>query len=250
VTAPVRLASLAATLAIALVPVAAHAARRARPLFEPTDVELEKAGTAELDLSFGFVEGGEAGRVVMPDFELDLGLLPHLELDLDGAFAIEGPPSGGFSFDHTAPDSLWLALKGGFDSVGLQVGPKLPTAPGTHGLGVEAVALGALRAGPLELALNLGGFREPRPSSGPASSGLEAGLDLDVDVTQVWSLTGELAAVRFFTAEPTQLSATAGVTWSAGEHLELSIVGLVGVGGNADRYGILLGVSPKVRLWR
>ena len=43
-----------------LLPVAAHGAgRRARPLFEPTDVELEKAGVAELDLQFGFVEGNQ-----------------------------------------------------------------------------------------------------------------------------------------------------------------------------------------------
>src|SRR5438874_2186170 len=103
-----------------LLPVAAHGAgRRARPLFEPTDVELEKAGVAELDLQFGFVEGNQAGRVVLPDFELDLGLFPHLELDADGAFAIEGPPNASFTFDHTAPDSLWLSLKAGFDSVGL-----------------------------------------------------------------------------------------------------------------------------------
>ena len=240
---------LLAFLAMVLAPARAQAAgRRARPLFEPTDVELENAGTAELDLTFGFVQGNQAGRVVMPDFELDLGLWRHLELDVDGAFAMEGPMSGPFSFDHTAPDSLWLSLKAGFDSVGVQVGPKLPVAPGTHGLGVEGVALAALRAGPMTLAFNGGGFLEPRPDSGPAPSGLEAGLDLDLDFTERWGMTGELGGVRFFTSDPTQLFLTAGVTFSPTPMLELSLVGLYGLHGG-DRYGALVGVSPKVRLW-
>jgi hypothetical protein len=241
--------ALALAAVLMTLPAAAQAARRTRPLFEPTDVELEKSGVAELDMSFGFVKGSEAQRLVMPDFELDLGLLPHLELDLDGAFAYEGAPGAPFTFDHTSPDSLWLALKGGFDSVGLQVGPKLPVAPGTHGLGFEVVALGALRVGPMQLALNLGGFLEPRPEMGATPRGLEGGLDLNVDLTEIWALTGELAAVRFFNGDSTQYSATAGITWSSGERLELSIVGLVGAGGAADRYGIMFGVSPKVRLW-
>jgi hypothetical protein len=237
-------------LLVALLPLPAQAARRARPLFEPTDVELEKAGTAELDLSFGFVEGSQAGRVVMPDFELDLGIARHLELDVDGAFALEGPATGPFRFDHSAPDSLWLSLKAGFDSVGVQVGPKLPVAPGTHGLGVEGVALGAIKVGPAVVALNLGAFLEPHPDSGPAPSGLEGGLDLDLDFTEVWGMTGELGGVRFFTSDPTQLFLTAGVTFSPSDSLELSIVGLRGLLGGADRYGIMFGVSPKIRLWR
>ncbi|HXU83688.1 MAG TPA: hypothetical protein VN914_19980, partial [Polyangia bacterium] len=145
-------------------------------------------------------------------------------------------------------DSLWLALKAGFDWFGVQVGPKLPVAPGTHGLGVEGVALAAFRSGPLEIALNLGAFREPPPDTGPAPSGLESGLDLALDLTPAWSVTGELGAVRFWSADPTQLVATAGITWAASEHLELSVVGLAGLRG-ADRYGLLVGLSPKVRLW-
>jgi hypothetical protein len=243
-----RPAPLAAALMMVLVP-AAQAARRPRPFFEPTDVELERSGVAELDLSFGYVRGSEAGRVVVPDFELDLGLLPHLELDLDGAYAIEGPSTGPFSFDHVAPDSLWLALKTGFDSVGLQVGPKFPTAPGTHGLGVEALALAAVRVGALGLALNVGGFREPSSDAGTTPRGLEGGLDLQLDLTEAWSLTGELSAVGFFNDDPTQLGFTTGITWSPSDRLDLSIVAAAGLSGHADRYGLLLGVSPKLRLW-
>src|SRR5437868_15205334 len=82
-------------------------ARATRPLFEPTDLELEDAGVTEIDLQMGAVRSPGPWRVVVPDFELDLGILPWLELDLDGAYAIEGPTTGPFSFDHAAPDSLW-----------------------------------------------------------------------------------------------------------------------------------------------
>jgi hypothetical protein len=242
------LISLAAALLMTAAPAVARAARRTRPLFEPTDVELELPGVAELDMSFGFVKGSEAQRLVIPDFELDLGLIPHVELDLDGAFAYESLPDAPFTFDHTSPDSLWLALKVGSGPLGLQMGPKLPVAPGTHGVGVELVALAAVNVGPMRVALNLGGFLEPQPASGATPRGLESGLDMELAFTAVWSLIGELAAVRFFNGESTQYSATAGVQWS-NDHLQLSIVGQAGAGGAADRYGIMFGVSPKVRLW-
>jgi hypothetical protein len=240
---------LAAALVMVLVP-AAQAARRTRPLFEPTDVELEKGGTAELDLSFGFVKGNEAQRAVLPDFELDLGLFPHVELDVDGAFAIEGQPGAAFSFDHTAPDSLWLALKTGVGWAGLQAGPKLPVAPGTHGLGFEIVGLGSANVGPMRMALNLGGFVEPPFQSNATPYGWEGGFDIALVVTEDWSLTGELATVQFLSSDSPQYSATAGVTWSPNEHVDLSIVTLFGAGGAADRYGLMLGVSPKVALWK
>jgi hypothetical protein len=244
----VRPVPLAAALVLVLAP-AAQAARRTRPLFEPTDVELEKGGIAELDLSFGFVKGSEAQRAVLPDFELDLGLLPHLELDLDGAFAIEGAPGAPFSFNHASPDSLWLALKTGYKWAGLQVGPKLPVAPGTHGVGVEAVALGAVRVGPIQMTLNLGLFHEPPSDQGSTPRGWEGGFDIVLDVTDDWSLTGELATVQFSSNESPQYSATAGVTWSVNDHLDVSLVSLFGAGGAADRYGLMLGVSPKLRFW-
>src|SRR3954468_1791496 len=86
----------------------AHApARRVRPLFEPTDLELEDSGTVEADLQLGVVRGEEASRLVFPDLELDVGVTRDLEIDLDGAYAIEAAPGGSFSFDRAAPDSLW-----------------------------------------------------------------------------------------------------------------------------------------------
>jgi hypothetical protein len=79
-----------ACLAVAVLGPTPAWARPARPLFEPTDLEMEEAGVTEVDLQLGAVRGppGSPWRAVLPDFELDLGLLPNLELDLDGAYAI------------------------------------------------------------------------------------------------------------------------------------------------------------------
>jgi hypothetical protein len=238
-------------------------ARGTRPLFEPTDLELEDTGVVELDVQVGAVRSQGPWRAVVPDFELDLGLLPWLELDLDGAYAIEGPSVGPFSFDHAAPDSLWPSAKVGFYdahdrgtgralAVGMQVGPKLPVASGAHGLGVESLLLigGAIRQ--FHVVLNAGGFVEPAPDASSARpKGIEVGLDLQegLDAAQHFSLTGELSAVRFVSSDPNQLLATAGVTWSALDSLDLSMTGLWGFLSGNDRYGVLLGVSPKVHLF-
>src|SRR5262245_21127302 len=95
-----------------------NAAARRRPLFEPTDLELEDVGMLEVDLQFGVIRGRDPWRLALPDFEVDVGLAPGVEIDVDGAYAIEGPDDGGFSFTHPAPDNLWTAAKLGlYDQV-------------------------------------------------------------------------------------------------------------------------------------
>lgn len=127
----------------------AHAGKH--PRFEPTDLELEDPGTAEIDLQLGVVRGQDLWRVMMPDFELDLGVLSNVELDLDGAYAIEDGA-------HQLPDNLWLSVKLGLAdwhdavaqhawAIGVQAGPKLPIAPDNHGVGVEGLALVGYTAG-------------------------------------------------------------------------------------------------------
>jgi len=237
--------------------------RAIRPLFEPSDLELEDPGVTELDLQMGGIRSQGPWRVVVPDFELDFGLLPWLELDLDGAYAIEGPSTGPFSFDHAAPDSLWPSVKLGLyddhdeqskrsGALGAQVGPKVPVAAGSHGVGVEALLLLGYMYGHLHTVLNAGGFVDPAPD--PTSGrpiGIELGLDLDLDLDDIdrFSLTGEFSGVAFVSDDPGQLLATAGFTWSVTKSLDLSIVGLWGFLAGSDRYGALLGVSPKFRLF-
>jgi hypothetical protein len=237
-------------------------ARPARPRFEPTDLELERSGVLEIDLQAGYVQGVAAGRVLMPDFELDLGLTSSVELDIDGAYAVEGRSRAPFSLDHPAPDSLWPAAKVGLFSLdgqaiglglGVQLGPKLPVASGSHGVGGEGLLLLGLHQGRAHLVLDLGGFVDPSPSPGdPRPRGLEGGVDLDVDLDPDghFSLEGELGGVRFLSADPHQLTATLGLAWSPRESLEVSLTALAGLARGSDRYGLLLGFSPKVALWR
>ncbi len=242
------------------------ASGKVRPFFEPTDLELEVPGTVEVDTQFGLVRSQGPFRLVMPDFEVDLGILNNLELDVDGAYAIEGPAQGPFRLDHAAPDSLWTSLKVGLLDVrgarddwaiafGTQLGPKLPVATGTHGLGVEGLLLLGLNLPPrgTHLALNLGAFRDPRVD--PVIQhplGIEAGLDIDQDLDSegTFSLTGELSGVHFLSDDPAELMVTAGGAYAPREWLELSLTGMLGFLSGNDRYGVLLGVSPKFAAWK
>ena len=161
-------------------------------------------------------------RFVIPDFELDFGILPNLELDLDGAYSIEGPASGSFSFDHGVPYSLWPSVKVGLyndhddqtnraRAVGIQVGPRIPIASGAHGIGFESlVVFGGSRRG-LNVAVNLGAFVEPPAdavSRSPWASSRGSTCELTLDSQNRFQLTGELATAYFFTADPRQLHAT------------------------------------------
>jgi hypothetical protein len=257
------LVALAAVSVVLLATSPAFARRGVRPLFEPTDLELEKTGTMDIDVQTGVIRSQGPARVVIPDFELDFGILRNLELDIDGAYAIEGPATGPFSFDHAAPDSLWVGAKiGVFDwtdddsksswALGLQIGPKLPTASGSHGVGGEALVLIGHAFYKTHLVLNAGAFADPFPD--PTSKrpiGLELGLDLDQDLDNSgrFSLTGELSGVRFVSGDAPQLLATTGLQFSATENLDLSLVVLVGFLEGSDRYGALIGVSPKIRFF-
>lgn len=239
-------------------------ARTARRIFEPTDLELEDPGIAELDVQLGLVRGRDPYRLSVPDFELDLGVSRRVELEIDGAVGIEGPENGDFAFSRMVPDNLWTAVKvgvldlrdavsGNTWAVGFQLGPKLPTARGSSGLGGEALLLGAFRAGPTLIALSAGGLIDPRTDEGPHRPiGFEGGIDFgrQVDSDGRWTLTAEVGGVRFTSKDAHQLTVTAGVAWAPGDLIEFSVVGLAGALEGSDRYGILVGVSPKVRLWR
>src|SRR5262249_53678245 len=154
---------------------------------------MEKPGWLDIDLQFGPVRA-DAWRLVVPDVELDLGLLPQVELDIDGAYAIESPEGGGFSLDRSAPDNLWIAAKLGLLgwqddadkasawALGLQLGPKLPVARDAHGIGYETLFLaGRTWGGDSHLVFNLGGLIDPGGAiGGQRPIGLEGGLDADL----------------------------------------------------------------------
>jgi hypothetical protein len=237
-------------------------ARRVRPLFEPTDIEIEDAGTLAGEFQFGVARADDAGRLVVPDFELDLALCSFLELDVDGAYAIAGSGQVPFSFKHPAPDSLWVALKGGFldlrddehhaaFALGAQVGPKLPV-PTTHGVGVEGLLLIGTALDRLHLVWNAGAFYDSGVNGTPGRPrGLEFGVDeeLELDQAKHFELIASASYVRFLSADDDQLLLTGGFSWSPVDALELSLVVLAGILSGGDRYGVLLGISPKFRLF-
>jgi hypothetical protein len=237
-------------------------ARRVRPMFEPTDIALEEPGTLALELQLGVARADDAGRLVIPDFELDLALWSFLELDIDGAYAIAGSQARPFAFSHAAPDTLWVAVKSGLLdlhddaddralALGAQLGPKLPM-PTTHGVGFEGLVLVGTALGPLHLVWNAGGFID---SAVVGTAGRPVGIELGVDAELGLSANGSTkliasaSYVHFLSADSDQLLFTAGVSWAPVEALELSLLALVGVLSGGDRYGLLLGVSPKIRLF-
>ncbi|HWA77568.1 MAG TPA: hypothetical protein VG937_34765 [Polyangiaceae bacterium] len=255
--------SLRFACAAILFATSALARRGVRPLFEPTDLELEDPGSAELDLQLGVIRSPGPFRLVIPDFELDLGLLKNLELDVDGAYAIEGPAEGPFSLDHAAPDNLWPSLKLGLVAwsnhdesrifaLGTQLGPKLPMASEAHGVGVEGLALLGLSLPKTHFVLSSGAFVDPAPDAASTRLvGLEAGLDFarELDDRARYSLTGEVSGVHFTSGAPDQLLGTVGASVAPSDAIELSVVALGGLLAGSDRYGFLLGVSPHFRVW-
>jgi hypothetical protein len=261
-----RTARVRATLRLACATIFSLAASRAhaapvRRVFEPTDIELEEPGVMEIDMQYGVVRGADADRVSIPDFEIDLGLTRSVELDLDGEAAVTRRRGRGFGVERWAPDNLWTSLKIGLLdyvdaehdvawAVGVQLGPSLPAARGNIGVGGEGVGLLGVRWHATQAVLNLGGFVDPAPGPGAERPrAVEGGLDLSQPIAGPWSLTGELGAVGYTSRDPDELTTTAGVAWSPSDALELSIVGLHGWLPGGDQWAVLLGVSPKFRLW-
>jgi hypothetical protein len=242
-------------------PKVGHAQRR-RPIFEPTDLEMETPGTAEIDVQFGAYQS-DVARLVVPDVEIDLGLFPHVEIDVDGAYTLEGPDDGRFTFTHPAPDNIWVAAKLGlWDSreqgetsawaLGAQLGPKFPVAHDLHGLGYEGLLLMGRVWDDSHFVANIGALVDPGAEiSRHRTVGIEGGLDGEFDLGR-WhlSVTGELGGVRYFSSDPNDLHATAGFNWGVNDDLDISLVGLVGFLPGGDHEGVLLGISPKLKLWQ
>jgi hypothetical protein len=256
---PLAASICAALVASPLVARAEHVAHR----FEPTDMDMQPPGMLQFDLQGGLVKGPKAPRLVVPDFEVNFGLAHNVELDIDGAVGFEAPADGSFRFEHVTLDNLWFSSKLGLFSwhddakksswaLGLQLGPKVPLADSARGAGFESVLLLGRNIRRVHLVFNAGGLVDPGVEvSRKRPIGLEAGIDLNLDLNDedTFSILGELGGILYFSGDPNQAAATAGLQWSPSEYLDLSIVGLVGFASGSDRYGVLLGVSPKVRLF-
>lgn len=132
------------------------------------------------------------------------------------------------------------------------MGPKLPLARGNQGVGVEGLLLLAWRIRQTQLVLNLGGLLDPAPDPHtPRPTAFEGGVDIarPLDAAGRWTLAGELSGVRYFSPDDDQLNVTLGVTWSPTDTLDVSVTALGGPLSGGDRWGVLVGFSPKTRLW-
>jgi hypothetical protein len=249
----------AALLAVVLIATsAAHAAPR-RHHFEPDDLELEQPGTLDFDLQLGPMLGSSASgnHLLMPDFEIGLGLTRNVELDVSGTFTLDRENGQ----RHVSGDALWIATKLGlFDSrdaqgnawaFGLELGPRLPTLD-AGGIGYGALGLLGFTHRGLALALNAGGMIDPGASlSQEHPSSLVLGLDLNAALDQEgrWSVQSELGVAHYLSSDPDELSFTLGATYAVSRRLDVSLTALGGFLPNTDHAGLLLGVSPQVGLW-
>jgi hypothetical protein len=260
-TGAARRGPLAVLAIVALLVVAAPArAQRPRLRFEPTDLRLQPVGVAEVDVQGGFVTGADGQRVVMPDVEASVGISSHVELALDGTFGLDHLSKPRFL------DNTLLAVRiGMFDepdapgsssswSGGVQAGPRLPTLPQAHGLGMEALAIVGRTAHGMHLFAQVGSIIDPsEPVEGYGSRihpyALEAGLDLDLDLDDddTWSLNAELGSITYFSPHRDQLHLAGGPAVRVSKWLELSLVGLVGVLPGGDRFGLLAGANTHFK---
>jgi hypothetical protein len=236
----------------------AYGAARRRH-FEPDDLELEQPGVLDFDLQGGPVLGSSASgnHVLLPDFEIGLGLTRSVEFDVSGTFTLDRENGQ----RHVTGDALWIATKLGlFDTrdaqgntwaLGLELGPRFPTLDAA-GIGYGALGLLGFTHRGLALVLNAGSIIDPGASlSEEHPSSLVFGLDLNAELDQrgQWSLQSELGFAHYLSSDPDELAFTLGATYAVNRRLDLSLTALSGFLPNTDHLGLLFGVSPQFGLW-
>jgi hypothetical protein len=248
-------------LAAALLTSSGSASAAVRRLhFEPDDLNLEHPGILDFDFQAGPLRGDSPGktRLMLPDFEIGLGLTRNVELDVSGTFSLDesrGKPH------QLSADPLWVGTKLGlFDEVdeqgnswaiGVELGPRFPVIDG-GGVGFGVLGLLGFTHRRLTVVLNTGMLIDPGATRwAQHATGLVLGLDFnqDLDAKSIWSLQSELGTSYYLTSDPHELSFTFGATCSLTPRLDVSLTALGGVLPNTDRAGLLLGVSPELDLW-
>lgn len=124
-----------------------------------------------------------------------------------------------------------------------------------HGLGYEALLLGGLRSGRYQLALNVGAFVDPGDVELPLSVSrpfafvFGAGLSVGLDKKSEWSLQVQAGSTLYVSRGHHELNGGIGMTWSASDHVDVSIIAVGNAFDQTDRLTFLAGVSPKFSIF-
>ncbi len=253
-----RAARFSVLFALSALGMSSSAAAKPRH-FEPDDLELEHPGVLDFDLQAGPVLSTSSigNHLLLPDFEVGLGLTPAVELDVSGAFDFYR--AGGRR--QVSGDALWIATKLGLYDVsdtpgdawafGLELGPRLPTVA-SGGIGYGALGLVGFSHGRLTWVLNAGTLIDPGASiADQHASSLVCGVDFNAQLAPAgrWSVQSELGAAYYFSPDPHELSLSIGTTYAVDPRLDVSLTALSGFLRHTDHAALLVGVSPQFALW-
>lgn len=248
---------LSAALLVLLSPERAEARRFFRARFRPNTLELQDPGQLEIDSEMGGIYGnGQDGtRTPAPDFELGLGVLDWLEVNIDSSFS---ETQLGTQNKQFVGEPIWLS--GRFDvysfedkktgstfGIGAQVGPRLPNIGNARGVGVAGVGLIGGGTQAFNVVLNAGSTFDASQSVA-----VTYGLDLEYKLKRrrKWTLDGEIAGAHYFGGgAPDQLLLNVGFGLFVNDDLQLALLLLTGPVYRGDRVGLLVDVTYDVQLW-
>ncbi|HEX5658380.1 MAG TPA: hypothetical protein VFX59_14355 [Polyangiales bacterium] len=236
-------------------------ARVFRARFDPETLELQKPGNLELNVMTGglYGDGVDGSRYILPDLEVDLGVLSWLEVSIDGAFSLTNL---GTSDVGLGGDPLWTSAR--FEllnlkqdnqehttfGMGLQVGPRFRTIDNARGVGLGALLLAGGGTKELRVVGNLGTFLD-RDQAGALVYG--AAVEYDLELRRKWTLQGQFAGAHYYgdtqgDTDPNQAFLLAGFGTEVTETLQLSLLGLLGFA-KGDRLGLMASVTWDHQLW-
>lgn len=245
-------ASIAATGLLS--PSRAEARRLFRARFEVDTLEVEKPGKLAFDAQLGSVygDGADGSRLILPDFEVDLGITRWLELDVDTGYSYINV---GSERREWVGQPIWTALRfdlyskrnevtGNNFGVGVQAGPRLPNLRNLGGVGFSGLVLFGGGTRKFHIVANLGSTADIEQALA-FNYGVSAGYEFDSKV----SIVGQVAGVYYFQRDTDQLLLLVGVSRALTEELEIELLALGGPVYDGDRIGLLVGMTYRTGLW-